>query len=138
VTSAGRSRTTSSLLRVHTRKSAHPAIVDILWVAGMSGMLHVWVGRWRALIWVKFAVLTLVGGLLFENRLLGQDHVTNLEERVQLYAGFGDHVVDLHDTRKGRHGWTRPLGVVHAVAVAAREVTENATGGGDLECVSKW
>lgn len=77
-------------------------------------------------------LLSLIGDLLLVDSLLCKDHVANFEERVKLDASFRDHVVDFHDPRKGGHAWTRALGLVHAVTVAAGEVAQDSTRSGDL------
>lgn len=81
-------------------------------------------------------VVSLIGSLLFVDCLLRENNITDLQKGIQLDSGFGNHIIDFHDSRKCGHGRTRALRVVHSVAISARKVTQDSARRGNLSHVS--
>lgn len=121
------SSTSSAFLRVDSCIATLLVLVHFLWVLFSRG--------WRCFT-VSLVLVPLVSRLLLVNSLLCNDDVSNLQKRVKLNSRFGNHVVHFNDARKGRHGWSRPLGLVHSISVTTGEIIQNATGGRNLVQIS--
>ena len=77
-------------------------------------------------------LLALIGGLLLAGGLLREDDVADLQQGVELAAGFVDHVVHFDEAGECLEGGSRACGLVEAVAVSAGEVDHDTAGLRDL------